>query len=151
MTPTPPFNSAPVTTAEGQVSLIRDAHDHILCAAFSPEDSDLIVTQLNRAHPARDPQAYNPFISAMLAGLRLRLEHELGAPLTDQPLPIGDLFSTLADWFGFNTGERAIAMGPSTIAYMDLQGELVCIPVDWQLQPVRIITAGDAITLDQAA
>lgn len=145
-----PYTASPVTTPEGQVSLVQDATGHILCAAFTPSDADLIVTQLNRACPPRSPESYNPFISAMLAALRLRLEYDLGAPLTDQPLPIGDVFDTLADWFGLNTGERAIALGPATLAYMALQGDratdqLVAIPVDWQRQPVRIIT------LDQAA
>lgn len=160
MTPTPPFCSAPVTTAAGQVSLVRDANDHILCAAFRPADAHLIVTHLNRANPPRDPQAYNPFISAMLAALRLRLEHELGEPLTDQPLPIGDVFSTLADWFGFNTGERAIALGPATSAYMALQGDSDTLPLQTPVQRgeleggdgrIRIITTSDAITLAQAA
>ena len=52
--------------------------------------------------------------------------------------------------YGAPKVERAIALGPATLAYMALQGDrstdqLVAIPVDWQRQPVRIIT------LDQAA
>lgn len=160
MTPKPPFTATPAVTPEGPVSLVQDATGHILCAAFTPSDASLIVTNLNRACPPRDPQAYNPYISAMLAALRLRLEHELGEPLTDQPLPIGDVFSTMADWFGFNTGERAIAIGPATIAYMALQGDSDTIPLQTPVQRgeleggdgrIRIITTSDAIYLAQAA
>ena len=159
MTPTPPFSSTPAITPNGQVALVQDATGHIVCAAFTPSDADLIVTQLNRACPPRSPESYNPFISAMLAALRLRLEYDLGAPLTDQPLPIGDVFSTLADWFGFSTGERSIALGPSTLGYMALQGEPLSdvLTLDTRLSPIaahdpiRIITTSDAIALDQAA
>lgn len=52
-----PYTASPVTTPEGKVSLVQDATGHILCAAFTPSDADLIVTQLNRACPPRLPES----------------------------------------------------------------------------------------------
>jgi len=121
MTQVPPFSATPAVTPEGQVHLVQDATGHILAAAFQPEDSDLIVTQLNRAFPPRNPHDYNPYISAMLAALRLHLEHELGATLTDQPMPIGDLLYDIGNWFGFNMAERALSLGPDTLSYINLE------------------------------
>ncbi len=113
---TPPFIFTPKNyPGTGDVYLIHDATDQLVATAFNAEAARQICTRLN-------PTTQNNYVASMLAALRLQLEHDLGAPLTDQPLPIGDVFSTLADWFGLHSGQRAIALGHDTLAYMALQG-----------------------------
>lgn len=123
-TPKPPFTLTPASVDGSAVYLIVDGHDTIVATAFDAPAADFVVNRLNGAGRV-NPLTFNPYISAMLAAFRLHLEHELGAPLRDQPLPIGDLLIGLADWFSFCTGERAMAIGPDLLVYDDLQGDRV--------------------------
>lgn len=117
-TPHQPFTVTPARVEQGPVWLICDNRETIVCTAFDAQTADFIANSLNNL---RDPLACNPYISAMLAAFRMHLEHEMSEPLLDQPLPIGDVLSDLAHWFGLCTGERALALGPDLLVYLARQ------------------------------
>jgi hypothetical protein len=123
-TPKQPFTVTPARVDQGPVWLICDGHDTIVATCFDPAAAEFFVNRLNGAGRI-NPLTFNPYISAMLAAFRLHLEHELGEPLLDQSLPIGDLLIDLADWFSLCTGERALALGPDLLVYDARQGDRV--------------------------
>jgi len=123
-TPKPPFTITPTSVEGNAVYLIVDGHDTIVATAFDQPAAEFFVNRLNGAGRV-NPLTFNPYISAMLCAFRLHLEHELGAPLLDQSLPIGDVLIGLADWFNLCTGERSMALGPDLLVYDALQGDRV--------------------------
>lgn len=54
----------------------------------------------------------------MLCDFRLKMEHENGGPLTDEP-SLAYFLSDLCDFLNFNPGERALVMGESLLVYMN--------------------------------
>jgi hypothetical protein len=103
------IEAAPTT---GQPIIIVDAHEQVVAACVDERAARFVATLLNTA------THLNPFVASMLSAFRLTWEAECGAPISvydDLVLILDDLCS----WFGLNTGERAIVLGPEALLYLE--------------------------------
>lgn len=133
--PNAPYVVTPARVDAGPIWLITDAHDRIITSAFEASLAGFVADKLNHRCDDRynDPVRINPLVASMLCAFRLHLEHENGGPLVNEPdVPL--LLADLCDWFGFNTGERAMALGPEMLAYLNrIDGEMPDVADD---QPI---------------
>ncbi len=69
-----------------------------------------------------------PLMATELADWRMKLEHENGGPLIGDP-QLAFFLDDLCTFFGFNTGERALALGPSLLVFLNnLEAEEQPVP-----------------------
>lgn len=135
LTPKAPFFVTPKRVDAGPIFLITDATEQIITSAFDAHLAHFVSEKLNHRCDDKynDPIRINPLVASMLCAFRLHLEHENGGDLTDDPL-IPCLLADLCDWFSLNTGERAIALGPKTLAVLNRTDDESDAPVSKVLQ-----------------
>ncbi len=144
--PKAPFCVTPARVDAGPIFLITDAHEQIITSAFEASLAGFVADKLNHRCDDKyaDPVRVNPLVASMLAAFRVHLEYENGGPLIDEPdVPL--LLADLCDWFGFNTGERAMALGPSMLAYLNrLDGDRSSIEhISIEVKPGVYVDRGD--------
>ncbi len=130
-----PFVIASVRTDSGPAWLVCDSTDQVVATCFDEATAGFVAAKLNNSHPERrvaeskdtreiDLRVARAFVSTMLASFRVSLEADLSAPLPGIELDAAVLLADLAQWFGLNTGETAIACGPDVLGYVArLEGE----------------------------
>jgi hypothetical protein len=97
--------------------------DHITATCFNRADAEFVAAKLNGPRNQTNPRL-RPLAAMEICDFRLLLEHENGGPLTGDP-QIAFFLSDLCDFLGFNTGERALALGAQLLVYLS---QLDCPP-----------------------
>ncbi len=131
-TPKSPFSVFQTRTEVGPTWMLCDANDQVIALCFDMVLAGFVEAKLNSSHvsaphvdgSAIDLRVARAFVSTMLASFRVSLEADLSAPLPGIELDAAVLLADLAQWFGLNTGETAIACGPDVLGYVArLEGE----------------------------
>ena len=114
------FNVSPLTgpdhSAESYFIVDDGQLGHILANSFSQTDAETITAALNDQHTHH--RSAKTFLAMQLADFRSFLEHENGVPLNQEP-DIAMLLDNLCAFLGFNTGERALALGPDLLVLLN--------------------------------
>jgi hypothetical protein len=89
--------------------------ERIIATARNGSDATFIVTKLNE-QPTFSVE-WRPVFAMYLSDFREHLERENGGPLTSDP-QLALFLDDLCNFLQFNTGERALALGPSLLVYL---------------------------------
>ena len=89
--------------------------------AFTEADAEFIAAKLNGPRNQTNPRL-RPLAAMEIADFRMFLEHENGVPLNEEP-DIAMLLDNLCAFLQFNTGERALALGPDLLVLLNLVEE----------------------------
>jgi hypothetical protein len=94
---------------------ITDESDQgrIMAHSFSAQDVETILAALN----VKDNPRLRQLLATELCDFRLKLEHDNGGSLTQEPA-IALLLEDLCDFLGFTTGEKALVLGSSLLVYL---------------------------------
>jgi hypothetical protein len=93
-----------------------DRDEHLFVTAFTRADAELVAAKLNGPHNQTNPRL-RPLAALEVCDFRLKLEFENGGPLTDDP-QLAFFLDDLCTFLGFNTGERALALGAPLLVYL---------------------------------
>ena len=96
--------------------LIHDGvkNDYLDLICFNPAEAQLITNHLNTELNPR----WRQLLALEVADFRMFLEHENGVPLNEEPY-IAMLLDNLCAFLHFNTGERALALGPDLLVLLN--------------------------------
>jgi hypothetical protein len=95
----------------------------VTAIAFTETDAESITTKLNDPASAdcakcRQNPRLRQLMAMELADFRLKLEHENGGPLVDDP-NLALLLADICDFFMFSTGELAMVLGADLLVYLN--------------------------------
>jgi hypothetical protein len=98
--------------------IFDEAHERQTYAvAFTEADAEYILAKLNGSRTQTNPRL-RPLAAMEIADFRMFLEHENGVPLNQEP-EIAMLLDNLCAFLQFNTGERALALGPDLLVLLN--------------------------------
>ncbi|MGV0974475.1 MAG: hypothetical protein ACOYBO_00945 [Azonexus sp.] len=90
--------------------------------AFTEASAEFITALLNcpciAAGGAKTNPRLRPLAAMEISDFRMFLEHENGVPLNEEP-DIAMLLDNLCAFLHFNTGERALALGPDLLVLLN--------------------------------
>jgi hypothetical protein len=89
--------------------------ERIIATSRGGIDAAFIVTKLNE-QPTFSVE-WRPVFAMYLSDFREHLERENGGPLTSDP-QLALFLDDLCNFLQFNTGEKALALGPSLLVYL---------------------------------
>ena len=119
-TPSIRYHVAPIHYPDVSIYPVFDGLESRFVAACEyPSDAELVNAALNtlttlQSLPLEPARKINPrwrqLMATELCDFRLRLEHDNGGPLVGEP-DLAYFLDNLCNFFGFNTGERAMVLG----------------------------------------
>ena len=99
--------------------IIRDrVSGRNIAQSFNQNDAEFVAVKLNDSGPMPNSFTLHPVMATQLAEFRMRLEHEHGGPLVDDPT-VGLLLADLCDFLRFSEGERAVVLGREIILMLN--------------------------------
>jgi hypothetical protein len=94
-----------------------DLHtQRILAVSRDESDAAFICNKLNSPDRSADRRVHGLLVME-IADFRMNLEHDNGGPLTSDP-QLALFLDDLCNFLQFNTGEKALALGPSLLVYL---------------------------------